>query len=165
MRGVWVIWAAVWTLLALPGAVERAERPSLADAGLSQALPVLGIALLSGVGPGGEGKRAPALAVALVVVLLLAAIGARLALGSDWSPGVQAPEAVKRDGPFAFAGGHPIYTFVGGAAVATALATRSPRDAAGAALIVSATWFKAQIEDAAIKGEGATVYNLADYRK
>lgn len=165
MRGVWIVWAAVWALLALPGLTERAGRPVAADAGLSQALPLVGLALLAGIGPGGEGKRAPALAVALVVVLLMLAISARLAMGADWSPAIQKPDRVRDGGAFAFAGGHPIYAFVGGAAVATALATRAPRDGVGAAMIVSAVWFKSQLEDAAIKGEGATVYNLADYRK
>ncbi len=167
MRGVWIVWALAWVALALPGSSERSTRPIIANASGAQALTVAGVAMLAGLGPGDGGKPAPALAVALVVVLLIGATVARLSLGSDWSADIREPREVKREGPFALAGGHPIYAFVSAAAMVTALATRSPRDGVGAAMIASGVWWKAGVEDAAlagIKGDN-NVISMADYRK
>lgn len=162
MQSLWLSFFALWVALGLPGIADRMNRPHIADAALPQALSVVGTLLLA-FGPKGP-KPVPPAAFAFVVLAFIFAVAARLQLGASWSPAVQLPDKIEEGGAFGVLR-HPIYTAVGAAAVATAAASRTPANIAGAGLVVIGLAWKAAAEEQALAPlRGENVVRLNDYR-
>src|ERR1044072_4778832 len=92
--------------------------------------------------------------VALAALGILFAWWARIYLGGLWSGSITRKEGhrVVDTGPYAIVR-HPIYTGILTAAVATVVATGTVHTALGAALLISAYWMKARLEEGFLREE------------
>jgi len=141
MPSLWLAWALMWAALNLTHPNARGDAPTL-----PQALAIAGIGALAT----GARERTPAtLAVAFVTVALLIALAARASLGKSWAGGPAPIGPIVRTGLYARAR-HPIYIAIATGALATAAASRSPRDLIGAGMIASGLAWAAHDEDRAI---------------
>jgi protein-S-isoprenylcysteine O-methyltransferase Ste14 len=152
---LWPVWAATWMIAALWASPAK-RRPGTAAERRAVVLVVLGFVLLfvepPGLAPFGRLWRAPATLSWAMVALTAAGFAlcwwARLHLGRLWSfqTTTKADHRIVDTGPYAFAR-HPIYSGILVAALARAAQAGGPLALAGFAVLATAFWLKAGVEE------------------